>query len=86
MGNIVVFGLRPGKKTKGILDYVHYDLWGLTLEVLMGGSTYFITFRNDFSRKVIVYFLKQKFEVFTKFKLWKEKVDNQTDRKSSIFR
>lgn len=41
----------------------------------------FVNFTKDFSRKVWVYFLKKKYEVFTKFKLWKIEVKNQTDRK-----
>ncbi|KAL0357998.1 UNVERIFIED_CONTAM: Retrovirus-related Pol polyprotein from transposon TNT 1-94 [Sesamum calycinum] len=35
---------------------------------------------------VWVYFLKQKFEVFAKFKLWKAKVENQTGRKIKYLR
>ena len=31
-----------------------------------------------FSKKVWVYFLMQKFEVFTNFKFWKAEVKNQT--------
>lgn len=33
-----------------------------------------------------VYFLKQKYEFFTKFKLWKAKVKNQTSRKIKYLR
>jgi hypothetical protein len=63
---------KPGKhKTEGILDYVHFDVWGPTKEASMGGSRYFVTFTDDFSRKLWVYFIKQKSEVFSKFKLWK---------------
>lgn len=47
----------------------------------MGGSRYFVTFIDNFSRKVWVYFLKHKYEVFAKFKLWKTEVKIQTDRK-----
>ena len=43
---------------------------GVLLEILsLGGSRYFVTFIDDFSRKVWVYFIKQKSEVFEKFKL-----------------
>ncbi|KAE8708925.1 Serine/threonine-protein kinase HT1 [Hibiscus syriacus] len=57
--------------TQGILDYVHSDVWGSSTRSSLGGSRYYVTFIDDFSRKVWVYFLKQKSEVFEKFKLWK---------------
>ncbi|RDX58151.1 hypothetical protein CR513_62554, partial [Mucuna pruriens] len=38
------------------------------------------------SKKVWVYFLKHKFEVFTKFKLWKVEMENQTGRKIKYLR
>ncbi|KAE8707081.1 hypothetical protein F3Y22_tig00110387pilonHSYRG00804 [Hibiscus syriacus] len=57
--------------TQGILDYVHSDVWGPSTTPSLGGSRYYVTFIDDFSRKVWVYFLKQKSEVFEKFKLWK---------------
>ena len=45
--------------TKEILKYIHSDLWGapLTPESL-AGRKYFISFIDDFSRKVWIYFLK----------------------------
>ena len=46
--------------TKGILDYIHYDLWGRSKVPSLGGCEYMITFIDDFSRKVWVYFLKHK--------------------------
>ncbi|KAL0552306.1 hypothetical protein IC582_011414 [Cucumis melo] len=67
--------------TKGILDYVHSDLWGPTKEVSMGSSRYFISIIDDFSRKVWIYPLKQKDEAFRKFLEWQKQVENQTGRK-----
>ena len=46
-----------------------------------GGARYFVTFMDDFSIKVWVYFMKQKSEVFAKFKEWKTENENQTERK-----
>jgi transposase InsO family protein len=40
-----------------------------------------ITFINDFSRKVWVYFLKHKNDALTAFKQWKALVENKTTRK-----
>jgi hypothetical protein len=50
---------KPGK-----LELVHTDLWGPSPVASLGGSWYYITFIDDSSRKVWVYFLKSKSEVF----------------------
>ena len=65
---------------------MHSDVWGATQVLSLGGSRYYVTFIDDYSRKVWVYFLKQKFEVFSKFKLWKADVENQTGRKVKYLR
>lgn len=67
--------------TKAILDYVHSDLWGSpTTPESLGGCKYFISFIDDFSKKVWVYFLKTKDGAFERFKEWKEAVENQTGK------
>jgi len=43
----------------------------------LGGTRYFVTFIDDFSRKTHVYLLKAKGEVFDKFKEYKALVENQ---------
>jgi hypothetical protein len=37
--------------TKGILDYVHVDVWGPSLKTSLGGANYMLTFVDDYSRK-----------------------------------
>ena len=37
---------------KGILDYVHSDVWGPTKTPSIGGRHYFVTFVDDFFRRV----------------------------------
>ncbi|KAL0537750.1 hypothetical protein IC582_026735 [Cucumis melo] len=87
MGKSTRVKFGKGKHTtKGILDYVHSDLWGPTKEVSMGGSRYFISIIDDFSRKVWIYPLKQKDEAFGKFLEWKKQVENQTGRKVKYLR
>uniref|UniRef100_A0A2N9GSE2 CCHC-type domain-containing protein n=1 Tax=Fagus sylvatica TaxID=28930 RepID=A0A2N9GSE2_FAGSY len=54
-------------KTKGILDYVHSDIWGPVRTPSKGGAQYFMSFIDDYSRKAWVYFLKNKSEAFAKF-------------------
>ena len=61
--------LKIGKTPKAEkLELVHTDLWGPSSVASLGGSRYYITFIDDSSRKVLVYFLKNKFDVFETFK------------------
>jgi len=41
-------------------EYVHADLWGSSRVKTHGGSSYFLTIIDDFSRKVWLYVLKNK--------------------------
>ena len=50
------------------LELVHTDLWGPSPVASLGGSRYYITFIDYSSRKVWVYFLKNKSDVFETFK------------------
>ena len=77
----VSFG--PAKHvTKEKLDYVHSDLWGSpNVPKSLGMCQYFITFTDDWSRKVWIYFLKTKNEAFEKFVEWKKIVETQSERK-----
>ncbi|KAG8480135.1 hypothetical protein CXB51_024911 [Gossypium anomalum] len=67
--------------TKGILDYVHSDVWGPTKVASLGGLHYFVTFVDDYSRKVWVYLMKRKSEVLGAFLKWKKMVETLTSRK-----
>lgn len=78
---------RPAvNKTKGILDYVHSDVWGPVRVASKAGSLYFVTFIDDYSRKVWVYFMRHKSEVFNKFRVWKAEVENQTGKRIKCLR
>ena len=72
--------------TEGILDYIHTDVWGPTKTASLGGKHYFVTFVDDFSRRVWVYTLKSKDEVFETFLVWKKMVEIQTGRKIKVLR
>jgi hypothetical protein len=50
------------------LELVHTDLWGPAPMATLEGSRYYITSIDDSSRKVWVYFLKLKSNVFKVFK------------------
>jgi len=53
--------------TNGLLDLIHMDVWGPSPVVSIRDAKYYVTFINDFFRKILVYF-KQKSKVFQKFK------------------
>jgi IS30 family transposase len=69
-----------------LLELVHSDVCGPMKTTSRGGARYFVTFIDDFSRKIHVYLLRTKGEVFDKFKEYKALVDNQTDMKIKTFR
>jgi hypothetical protein len=68
-------------RTSGTVDYIHSDLWGPSQVPSKGGARNFVTFIEDFSRKVWVYFLKKKSDVFVTFKQWNVVIENQTGKK-----
>ena len=72
--------------TEGILEYIHIDVWGPTKTASLEGKHYFVTFVDDFSRRVWVYMLKSKDKVFETFLVWKKMVENQTGRKIKVLR
>ena len=62
---------KPGKSTRqtfkksgyiahGVLDFVHADVWRPTKEPSFAGNRYFVTFIDDYSRKVWLYCIKKK--------------------------
>ena len=65
--------------TSGTLNYIHSDLWGPSKHPTLGGGRYFLTFIDDYSRKVWV--LKSKDEAFEKFKEWKTMVTLKTGKR-----
>ena len=50
---------------------MHLDVCGPMNTTSLGGSFYFLTFVDDYNRKIWAYFLKRKFEVFDVFKEFK---------------
>ena len=73
--------LRPRR-----LGLIHTDLWGPSPMASLGGSRYYVTFIDDFSRKVWVYFLKNKSDVFETFKKWKAMVETESGLKLKCLR
>jgi hypothetical protein len=63
-------------KRKNVLDLIHSDIWESLVESI-GGSIYFLSFVDNFSRKVWVYMLKKKSDPFSRFENVKALVENQ---------
>ena len=68
------------------LELVHTNVWGPSPVSSLGGSRFYVTFIDDFSMKVWVYFLKHKSDVFATFKKSKAEVENQTGLKVKCLR
>jgi hypothetical protein len=52
----------------------------------LGGSLYYVTFIDDYSRNTWLYILKTKDEVFNKFKEFKAEIENLTNKKIKTLR
>lgn len=67
--------------TKRPLELVHTDLSSPTKTKKLHGDYYFISFVDYFTRITWVSFLKKNSEAFSKFRSFKELVENETDLK-----
>nr|GFB18970.1 retrovirus-related Pol polyprotein from transposon TNT 1-94 [Tanacetum cinerariifolium] len=79
LGHISDAGLQV-LESRGVIDYVHSDLWSPSQMESLGGKRYFLSIVDDYSRRVWVYLLRFKHEAFEKFKEWKQLAENQTER------
>ena len=63
------FSFKTGSPTsKGVLDYIYSDVWDPVSVSSHSGAQYFVSFIDDYSRKVWIYFMKYKSDVFGIFK------------------
>uniref|UniRef100_UPI004040373B hypothetical protein n=1 Tax=Areca yellow leaf disease phytoplasma TaxID=927614 RepID=UPI004040373B len=49
------------KQSEDVLELIHSDVWGPAPVLSRGGARYFVTFIDDFSRKLWVYLMRRKF-------------------------
>ena len=73
-------------KSKEKLQLVHTDICGPMQTQSLGGSRYFITFTDDYSRYCSTYFLKSKSEALEKFKEFKVSVETESGMKIKAMR
>ena len=67
----------PSTRKLNVLNLVYSDVCGLIDVESLGGNKYFVTFIDDASRKVWVYFLKTKDQVFEHFKKFHAMVERE---------
>jgi hypothetical protein len=73
-------------RSKEILDLIHSDVCSHIPVNYLGGSLYYVTFIDDFSRKTWMYLINTKDEVFGKFQEFKAEVENLTNKKIKTLR
>ncbi|KAL5515273.1 hypothetical protein EMCRGX_G000418 [Ephydatia muelleri] len=73
-------------RTTRKLQLVHSDVCGPMPTESIGGSRYFVTFVDDYSRFCRVYFMKRKSEAFDKFKEFERCSTNECGLSIGIFR
>jgi hypothetical protein len=85
-------GKKTNKTTKGarrsseILEIIHTDICGPFLTSCLNGQRYFISFIDDHTWYMYLYFLNDKAEAFNAFKTYKVKVKKQKEKKIYIVR
>ncbi|KAL0402266.1 UNVERIFIED_CONTAM: Retrovirus-related Pol polyprotein from transposon RE2 [Sesamum latifolium] len=67
-------------RVKEPLELIHSDVFGPVRQASIGGMKYMVTFIDDFSRYVWVYFMKNKSETLTKFKEFKKSAEAEIGR------
>ena len=80
------FPKKSMHKTTKLLQLIHSDVCGPVHVPSFGGSRYFVTFTDDYSRFVTINILKTKDEVIEKFKDFLNLVENQHDLRVKKFR
>ena len=61
-------------RIKMILQLIHSDVFGFVIIPSLGKYLYYVSFIDDFSRNTWKYFPQQEYEVFRKFKEFKDLV------------
>ena len=75
------FNKDAGSKSKAILEAIYSDVCGPLQVDSIGGNKYFVTFIDDFSRKLWSYLIQKKSEVIEVISKFKSMVERQSGRK-----
>ncbi|KAL4292111.1 hypothetical protein GQ457_14G000650 [Hibiscus cannabinus] len=63
------------------LELIHSDVFGPVKQTSFGGMKYMVTFIDDFSKYVWIYFMKEKSETLSKFKEFKKVAEAEVGKK-----
>lgn len=77
---------HEGTRATEKIEIVHSDVFGPLKAKSIGGCKWFVTFIDDYTRKVFVYPMKKKSEVFKKFVDFKNFAERQSECKLKILR
>lgn len=77
---------RNNKRADFAFQLVHSDVWRPCLIVSKAGFRYFVTFVDDFSRMTWIYFMKNRFEVFSHFSNFCVEIKTQFNASIHILR
>ena len=80
----LTFG-RSTARSKHILELIHSDVWE-SPEMSLGGAKYLVSFIDDYSRRLWVYPIKKKSDVFAMFKDFKAKLELESGKKIKCLR
>uniref|UniRef100_A0A2N9GLP2 Gag-Pol polyprotein n=1 Tax=Fagus sylvatica TaxID=28930 RepID=A0A2N9GLP2_FAGSY len=72
-------------RSKAILELIHSDVWQAPV-LSLGGAKYFVSFIDDYSRRCWVYPIKNKADVFPVFKIFKARVELESEKKIKCLR
>ena len=67
-------------RSRNKLDLIHSDVWGPAQNVSLGGSRYFVSFIDDYTRHTWIYLIERKSEVFDCFSDLKGYRDGMKDQ------
>lgn len=73
------FPKEASRHAKTYGEVIHSDLWGPAQTVSLVGSSYYMSFTDDFSRESQVAFLKHKSEALEAFKQYEARLTTQKD-------
>lgn len=73
-------------RAKEVVELVHSDICGPISPMSTSGKKYVLCFIDDHSRKAWVYFLKEKSEAFSHFKIFKKKVETESGKNIKCLR
>ena len=73
-------------RSRNRLDVIHSDIWGPAQNVSLGGSRYFITFIDDYTRHTWACLIAKKRDIFTCFLKVKSLAERETGCKIKCLR